>query len=57
MKKHNVQLTAIVILASISLLTSCADQGSTAKTPGLTAGFTQADPTSAYGEPEIRTGR
>jgi uncharacterized lipoprotein YajG len=57
MKKHNVQLTAIAILASIYFLASCTDQESTAKTPGLTASFTQANPTSVYGEPETRTGR
>jgi hypothetical protein len=57
MKEHNLQLTAIVILALISLLASCSDQGSIAKTPGVTASFTQANPTSAYGEPETRTGR
>jgi hypothetical protein len=56
MKKHTIKLTAIIVLGSISLLASCADQGSTAKTSDITARFTQANPTPAYGDPETRSG-
>jgi ABC-type oligopeptide transport system substrate-binding subunit len=56
MNKRNIKLAAIVALGSISLLASCADQGSTSKTAGITASFTQANPKPSYGDPETRSG-
>jgi len=55
MKKHTIQLTAIVVLSSLGFLVSCANQNPTEKTSRLTDSFAQANPSPTYGDPETGT--
>jgi len=55
MKKHTIQLTAIMVLGSLCFLVSCANQNPTTKTSRLTGPFAQANPSPTYGDPETGT--
>ena len=53
MKKHTIQLTAIMVLGSLCFLASCATQPPTAKTSSLTGTFAQANPSPTFSRPYV----
>jgi hypothetical protein len=51
LKRHTIELIAIVILGAVCPLTSYAEQNSTAKTPSISAAFVTANSRATHGEP------
>jgi hypothetical protein len=51
-KKHTIQLIAIVMLGAPCVLTSCADQNSTAKTSSRTVRLVTANSGAIHGDPK-----
>ena len=51
LKRHTIELIAIMILSAVCPLTSCAEQNTTAKTSSLSAAFVTASSRATYGDP------
>lgn len=52
MKRHTIQLIAILMLGAPCSLTSCADQNSTVKTSSHTVALVAANSSATYGDPK-----